>query len=38
MLFLPHQAWSNSVFCLDNKGFALHEGKRVVYGAKMWAE
>ena len=27
MLFLPRQAWSNSVFCLDNKGFALHEGK-----------
>ncbi len=22
----------------DNKGFALHEGKRVVYGARMWAE
>ena len=38
MFLLPHLAWSNSVFCLDNKGFALHEGKRVVYGARMWAE
>lgn len=38
MFLLPHLAWSSYVFCLDNKGFALHEGKRVVYGARMWAE